>query len=264
MKRLSLALSAFLAAGAAAAAVPSVVHASGAVGGGGAYQPTGPNTALIEARKAIQVAEKDVVKIRQDMQKLKLRVQSKFETKDEWETAQKEMKAAEAADAAARKKAMAKLLAQPDYKAAKEKQVKADQQVAALEAQGDKADPKALAAAQQARIDAGLAIRKMETDAMENDTGVADAKEKLANAKKAWEALQDEVKQALDQDADYQAAQQQLTEAQANVTQMKQQLQQQQAQEAASRRAAAEAERASRRSTSGGGRSSSRGGAYGR
>ena len=92
---------------------------------------------------------------------------------------------------------------------------------------------------------------------MENDTGVADAKEKLSTAKKAWEALQDEVKQALDQDADYQAAQQQLTEAQANVEQMRLALRQQQAQEAASRRAAADAERASRRSGGGGG------GAYG-
>jgi chromosome segregation ATPase len=248
--------SAFLLAACAAAAVPSVARASGGAPGGYG-QPSGPNVALIEARKAIQLAEKDVVKIKADMQKLKLRVQSKYETKDEWESAQKDLKAAEAANDAAKKKAMAKLIARPDYKAAKEKQAKADQQVAALDAKGDKADPKALAAAQQARIDAGLAIRKMETDAMENDTGVADAKEKLSTAKKAWEALQDEVKQALDQDADYQAAQQQLTEAQANVEQMRLALRQQQAQEAASRRAAADAERASRRSGGGGG------GAYG-
>jgi hypothetical protein len=253
MKSPKLASAFLLAAGAAAVASLSSTAVAQYPGGYGAGQPTGPNPQLVEARKAIQAAEKEVTKIRADMQKLKLRVQSKFETKDEWEAAQKELKAAEAANEVAKKKAMAKLIARPDYKAAKDKQAKADQQVAALQAQGDKANVKQLEAAQQARIDAGLAIRKMETDAMENDTGVGDAKEKLATAKKSWEALQDEVKQALDQDADYQAAQQQLTEAQANVDQMRQQMKVQQAQEAASRRAAADAERASRRSTSGGG-----------
>jgi hypothetical protein len=246
--------SAFLLA-AGAAAVVALPSSAGAQypGGYGAGQPSGPNPQLIEARKQIQAAEKEVTKIRADMQKLKLRVQSKFETKDEWEAAQKELKAATDAEAVAKKKAMAKLIARPDYKAAKDKQVQADKQVAALEAQGDKANLKALEAAQQARIDAGLAIRKIETESLDGDPGVADAKEKLANAKKAWEALQDEVKQALDQDADYQAAQQQLTEAQANVDQMRQQMRAQQAQEAAARRQAAEAERASRRSSGGGG-----------
>ena len=245
--------SAFLLAAGAAAALPSVAYSSGAAPVGGYGGATGPNVQLIEARRAIQEAEKEVGRIRADMQKLKLRVQSKYETKDEWETAQKELKAAEAASNAAKKKAMAKLLARPDYKALKEKQAKADQQMAALQAQGDKANPKQLEAAQQARIDAGLAIRKMETEAIENDTGVADAKEKLATAKKSWDALQDEVKQALDQDEEYQAAQQQLTEAQANVEQMRLQMRQQQMQEAAARKAALDAERASRRSGGGGG-----------
>jgi septal ring factor EnvC (AmiA/AmiB activator) len=262
MKSLKLASAFLLAAGAAAVASLSSTAVAQYPGGYGAGQPTGPNPQLVEARKAIQAAEKEVTKIRADMQKLKLRVQSKFETKDEWEAAQKELKAAEAANEVAKKKAMAKLIARPDYKAAKDKQAKADQQVAALQAQGDKANVKQLEAAQQARIDAGLSIRKLETESMDNDPGVADAKEKLANAKKSWEALQDEVKQALDQDADYQAADQQLKEAQANVDQMRQQMRAQQAQEAAARRQAAEAERASRR-TSGGGGGGGRGG-YGR
>ena len=252
MKPLNLALTTLLAAGAAAVVcLPTPARAQYP---GGAYgQPSGPNPALVEARRAITLAEKEVARIRQDMTKLKARVQAKYETKDEWEEAQKNLKAAEAAHESARKRAMAKLIAQPDYKAAKEKQTKADQQTAALEAQGAKADLKALTAAQQARVDAGVAIRKFETDAMANDAKVGEAKEKLAEAKKAWEALQDELKQALEQDADYQAAQQQLTEAQANVANMKLQLQQQAAADAAARRAAADAERAARRSGAGGG-----------
>lgn len=250
MKSLKLILGAALTAGVAAAA-SSPAQAQYPPG-----QFGGPNTQLIEARKAIQAAEKDVVRIRQDMVKVKARVQSRYETKDEWEEAQKNLKAAQTASDGARRRAMAKLLADPNYKAAKAKLTKADQQLLAAQAAGG-SDIRKLEAAQQARIDAGLVIRKLETEAMANDPKVVEAKEKLAEAKQGWEALQDELKQVLEQDPEYQTAQQELEMAQANVLQMRQQLQQQQAQEAAARRAAAQAERASRR-TGGAGRSGGR------
>ena len=257
MKPLNFALSATLAASAAAL----LAAPSRAVAQYGTGYNSGPNTALMEQRKAIQAAEKDRAKIAQDIQRLKTRLQAKFETKDDWETAKTNLKAAETVNEAAKKKMMAKLLANPAYKAAKEKQAKADQQVAALEAQGDKASAKDLAAAQQARIDAGVTVRKMESDATENDPGVAEAKEKLADAKKAWQALQDELTQVLEQDPDYLQAKQELDAADANVKAMKLSLQQAAAQDAAARRQAAEAERQSRSNRSG---RSSRGGGYGR
>jgi hypothetical protein len=256
MKSLKLALSALLAAGTAAVvAMPSSARAQYGTN-------TGPNLQLIEARKAIQAAEKEVARIRKDMQNLKTRIQSKYETKDDWEAAKKNLKDAETANDAARKRVMAKLLTTPAYKAAKDKQIKADQKIADLDAQGDKANAKDREAAQQARIDAGLTLRKLENEAMDNDPKVAETKEKMADAKKQWEALQDEVKQAMEQDPEYQAAQQELQTAQANVTQMRQQLQVQQAQEAAARRQQMESERQSKRGASGGGRGSRRGGGY--
>jgi hypothetical protein len=245
MKRVTLALTTLLAAG-AAALVASPSSALAQYPGGGT---TGPNPQLVEAKKQIQLAEKDVVRIRQDMQKIKARIQSRYEGKDDWEEAQKNMKAAQAANDAAKKKAMAKLVGSPDYKAAKEKQTKSDAKVQELNAQGAKADAKALADAQQARIDSALVVRKLETDAMENDPGVLESKTKLAEAKKASEALEDELKQALEQDPDYQAAQQELTTAQANVATMKQSLAQQVTSERQARRAAMES---SRQSGSGG------------
>jgi len=262
MKRVTLALTALLAAGAAAlVASPSralAQYPGGYPGGGGA---TGPNPQLAEAKKQIQLAEKEVVRIKQDMQKIKTRISSRYEGKDDWEEAQKNMKAAQAANEAAKKKAMAKVIASPEYKAAKEKQVKADTQVQTLNAQGAKADPKALADAQQARIDSALVVRKLETDAMENDPGVIQSKTKLAEAKKASEALEDELKQALEQDPDYQAAEQELTTAQANVTQMKQSLAQQVTSERQAKRAAMESQRQSGSSSSG--RQGGIGGGYG-
>jgi hypothetical protein len=244
MKPVRLALTTLLAAGAAALVVPPTRALAQYPGGAG-----GPNTALQEARKNIQLAEKEVVRIRQDMAKIKARIQSRYEGKDDWDEAQKNLKAAQAAEEAAKKKAMAKLVASPEYKAAKEKQTKADAQLVTLNAQGGKADAKALAEAQQARIDSALIVRKLESDAMENDPKVVESKTKVAEAKKASEAMEDELKQALEQDPDYQSAQQELETAQANVTQMKQSL----AQQVASERQARRAQMESQRQTSGGG-----------
>ena len=252
MKRINLAMCALLAAGTAAVVLPSSAPAQ-YPGGYPGQQPTGPNPALIEARRQIQEAEKEVVRIRQDMQKIKARISSRYEGKEEWEESAKAVKAAESAHEVARKRAMAKLIASPDYKAAKAAQAKADAEVQKLTAQGAKADATALGAAQQARIDAALVVRKLETDTMENDPQVLAAKQKLAEAKKSREALDDELEQALGQDPDYQTAQQELEAAQANVAQMKAGLQQQVAAERQQRRAAQQAERQSRQGQRGAG-----------
>ena len=250
MKRVKLAMCALLAAGAAAVVLPSPAGAQ--YPGGFGQQPTGPNPAMVEARRQIQEAEKEVTRIRQDMVKIKARIGSRYEGKEEWEEATKSVKNAEAAHAAARKRAMAKLIASPSYKAAKEAETKADAEVQKLTAQGAKADPNAVGVAQQARIDAALAVRKLETDALDNDPQVMAAKQKLAEAKKSREALDDELEQALQQDPDYQTAQQDLEAAQANVQQMKQGLQQQMAADRQQRRAAQQAERQSRQGQRGG------------
>ena len=247
MKPVNLAMCAFLAAATAAVAA----RASSPRGLYPGQAQTGPNPALLESRKQIQEAEKQVVLIRQDMQKIKARIQSRYEGKEEWEESAKAVKAAEAAHEAARKRAMAKLLASPDYKAAKEAQAKADAQVQTLVAQGNKADPKAVGAAQQARIDASLVVRKLESEAMENDPQVLAAKTKVAEAKKSREALDDELEQALQQDPDYQAAEQELEAAQQQVAQLKQGFQQQAMAEREQRRQMQAQQRQSRSQRSG-------------
>jgi chromosome segregation ATPase len=219
----------------------------------------GPNSALTEQRRQIKDAEAEVTKIRADMNKMKNKVATKFEGKEEWETAKTNLKAAETAYEGARKKAMAKLYASPEYKAAKDKQLKAEQAIAAAAAPGSKATPKDLDKAQQDRLDAGLALRKLETDALAGDAKIAESKTKLDEAKKAWEALQDEVKEALKQDPDYLAAEQQLQTAQANVDQMKASLAQAAASEREQRRSQMESQRQSRQPQ----RSSGGGGGYG-
>ena len=253
MNTLKLALGAFLAAG-LSAAVPSASLAQ-YPGGAGA----GQNSALAEQRRQIKEADAEVARIQKELTKIKSRIQAKYETKEDWETAKNNLKAAETAYESARKKAVAKLYASPEYKAAKDKQLKAEQSMQELQGNA-KANPKDLEKAQADRLEAGIAVRNQETAALTSDPKVAEAKSKLDEAKKAWNALQDEVKEALKQDPEYLAGQEQLKAAQANSEQMKQAVAQAAAAERDARRAAAESQRNSRGSS--GGRSRS-GGAYG-
>jgi chromosome segregation ATPase len=253
MKAYRLALSAILAAG-LTAALPTSARAQ---------YPGGPNSALAEQRKQIKDAEADVAKIRGEMNKIKAKLAVKFEGKEDWETAKTNLKKAENEYEASRKKAMAKLYASPDYKAAKDKQLKAEQAITANQAGAAKADARALERAQQDRLDAGLALRKLETDALAADPKIAESKEKLAEAKNGWDALQDELKEALEQDPDYVAAKTEMEQAQAQVDQMKASLAQQAAAERESRRQQLEAQRQSRQPTRSGGGGYG-GGGYGR
>lgn len=256
MNRTKIALS-FLVAAGLSAAVPSAGRAQyGRPGAPG----VGPNSTLAPAKQQVKDAEAEVARIRGQMNKIKAKVQAKYEGKEEWETAQKNLKAAERANEEARKKALAKLSANAEYKVLKDKQIKAEQTIAAQQAAG-KNDSKELQKAQQDRIDAGMALRRMENDALQGDESVSAAKEKLAEAKKAWDALQDELKEALSQDPEYAQAEQELQTAQAAVQTAKDSLQQQAMAERQARRQQQEAERAAR--SRGTGRPGGYGGGYG-
>ena len=244
MNTLKFALGAIIAAGLSAALpAPAQAQYPGQPYGGN----SGANSALAQSRKQIKEAELEVTKIRSEMTKMKARVAQKFEGKEEWETAQKNLKAAESAHEQARKRALAKLYASPDYKAAKDKQLKSEQALQALQSSA-KPNEKDLAKAQTDRLEAGIALRKLETAALAEEPKVAETKEKLAEAKKAWEALKDELNEALAGDPEYLAAQDQLAQAQAMAEQMKMSLAQQAAADREARRAAAEGARGGARS----------------
>jgi chromosome segregation ATPase len=262
MKTLNLALGALLAAG-LSAALPASSHAQGRPGYPGYGGAAGQNSALAEQRKQLADANAEVGRLQKELNKIKAKVQAKYEAKDEWEAAKTNLKNAENAYESARKKAVAKLYASPDYKAAKDKQLKSEQTLQDLQG-NPKADQKALDKAIQDRQESGFAVRNMENAALSGDPAVSEAKTKLADAKKAWEALQDELKETLKQDPEYTAAQDQLTAAQQAADQMKQQIAASAAQEREARRAQLESERSSRSSGSGRTSRTPRGGGYGR
>jgi DNA repair exonuclease SbcCD ATPase subunit len=242
MKTLNLALSALLAAG-LSAALPSTSHAQ-ARGGYPGYGGNAQGSALAEQRKQLAEANAEVARLQKELAKIKAKLQAKYESKEEWETAKTNLKNAENAYESARKKAVAKLYASPDYKAAKEKQLKSEQTLQELQG-NPKADPKALDKAQQDRLTSGITVRNLESSALSGDPAVSEAKTKLADAKKAWEALQDELKEALKQDPEYTATEDQVTQAQANADQMKASLAQAAAAEREARRSQIESSRGS-------------------
>lgn len=266
MNSFKLALGAMLAAG-LSAAVPATTHAQypGQYGGqyGGYGAQGGQNSALAEQRRQVKEAELEVLRLRQDMSKMKSGIEARYETKEEWETAKANLKKAEDTYEQARKRALLKLYSTPEYKAAKDKQLKSEQAIQSIQASGRSNDA-ALEKAQSDRWDSGLALRNMETTALKGDPKIEELKAQVDEARKAWEALQDEVKEALAQDPEYLAAQQQLEQAQANVEQMKMALAQQAAADREARRAAAEAQRGSRGSRPSRGGGGGYGGGYGR
>jgi chromosome segregation ATPase len=251
----SLAFAALLTGG-LAAALPSPATAQYP----GQEGRTGPDPALQEAQRQLKEAKAGVSKVRGDMSKIKTRFASRYEGKSEWEDAQKAYKKAEAEYNAANKKALQKLQNSKEYKALKEKQAKADAQVTELQDK-PKVDKKVLDKALQDRTDAAIAVRKMETALVKDDATLTAAKEKLDDAKKTWEALQEEMDEAVKQDPEYQALEAELEAAQANVEQVEMGIKQQQMAAREARRAAQESERQSRSSGRSGRRSG--GGGYG-
>ena len=240
--------------GGMAAVLPTV--ASAQYPGTGA--PRGPDPAMVEAKKQLKLAEAEVARVRGDMGKIKSRFAARYEGKTEWEEAQKNLKKAEASFAAANKKALNKLQQSKEYQALKEKQLKADEQVTAMQGKA-KVDKKLLDKALQDRTDAAIQMRKLEAQLVQDDPALTAAKDKLAEAKKTWEALQEELDEAVKQDPDYQAREAEMETVQATVEQVKASIQQQQLAVREARRQQQEAERQSRQ----GSRSGRSGGGYG-
>lgn len=249
LKRFALAA---LLAGSAAAVLPTAAHAQYPGG------PGGPDPAIAEAKKQLKAAEAEVIRVRGDLAKIKTRFAARYEGKTEWEEAQKNLKKAEAAHTAANKKALNKLHQSKEYQALKEKQAKADEQVTSMQGKA-KVDKKLLDKALQDRTDAALQMRKLEAQLVQEDPALTASKEKLAEAKKTWEALQEELTEAVKQDPDYQALELEMETAQAAVDQQKMAMQQQQLAIREARRQQQESERQSRQSS----RPGRKGGGYG-
>jgi chromosome segregation ATPase len=193
----------------------------------GSSGSSGPDPALVQARKEIQLANEDVVKAQKDLNKIRTRVAATFETKDEWKAAKDALKQAQTEYDKIKKANLAAMKAKPEYKALLAKRDAAQAVFDAASAGGDtekKITDEELNKATDDRQKSALGLRKMEEDSLENDSAYIAARDKLKDAKEAWDALQTQVTDAMKSDPEYAAVQQALDQAKDRVKQLRQQL----------------------------------------
>ncbi len=184
-----------------------------------------PLSPLAASRKAVADAQAAVYAVRANIAQIHARVASTFESRDDWIAAKKALSDAQAHYDSALKPVMAALQVNPDYqklatsrKAAQAKLEELKSEPRAASSEDQKAQDDQLSEAAGEVLNDGFAMNKMESDARDADGNLGTAKEELADAKKAMDALQAQVTAVLQVDPEYIAAQQQLTTAQQQLT----------------------------------------------
>lgn len=172
-----------------------------------------------QAAKALSDARAADAKAREAVDAIRHRVEARFETRREWKTAHEAVDNAHVEYDNLLAKTLEQVRKTPEYK---ENLVKRDKAQAVIDA-GSKSqvstndDVKVTSEdvnqAQQDRIAAVLAMKKMEREGEQNDARLIAARQKVKDAEAAWDALQPQVDEAMKQDPAYPAAQQALDQA---------------------------------------------------
>lgn len=209
-------------------------------------------TASREARKRQQDAQIEFNRRNATVKAIESRIRSAFEQRDEWIKGQADLKAAQAALEAAKKPVLAKLTAKPEYKKAIEAREKADAERESL--RNSRATDKLYAAAQKA-IDANFAVVQLENEALAADPNVQQAQKQLSAAESLVSALNQQLQQELETNAEWVEAKKLAEEQQLLLAQATKDMQDATKREADQIRSQQESARQQRRSSS-----SSRGG----
>ena len=234
-----------------AVAVGSATLASSAMA-----QAQPKNTALQDAQKRITEQQQKVNELKGEQKKIKDKLATQFESKEEFKNTSANFKKAKAEYDAARKAAVTKAQAKPEYKQlAKDKEALQTKYSAAVAAR----DTDNIAKLGSDVTAKSIAMKKMETDAMDQDEKAVAAKEKYDAAQKEMKSLDDEVEANLQTDPDYAAIQQQVVQAETELKTQRDALEQQRKSEAQAHAAQSKA-RSAPKTTSGSSRRG--GGAY--
>jgi chromosome segregation ATPase len=185
-----------------------------------AAQVPAKNQALLDARKRITEAQAAVTELKTEQTRIKEKRRAELETKEEWRNTVAKHKKAKAAYEAARKTALETMKAKPEYKQLIKDRDALQKKQEDLHKQRD-ADPTAIAKTGTDLATKGIALKKMESESMERDEKALEAKEAFEAAEKEMKALDDEVEGGLVSDPDYAALQQQIEQAELQLTQAK-------------------------------------------
>lgn len=186
--------------------------------------PPRPNP-LAGPQKAVNEARAEVEKAKLAMFPIRKRVEAQFEVKPEFKAAKDAMAKSKADYELQAQKLTASLQKTPDYKAQVEKRDKAQlvldnaSKPTPIGSDAPKISDEEVNAASKDRADAGLAIKKMETDATNSDPTYLSLKQKYNAAKSDWDALAVQIDDAMKLDPSYPDAKRNLDSAEMRLQQ---------------------------------------------
>jgi hypothetical protein len=176
---------------------------------------------LNESRKKVTDAQTALNTLKEDQKRIRDKKRSELEVKEEFKSVVANQKKAKSNYDAAKKTAMAAVQTKPEYKQAVKDKAELQEKYNAILQQGAKADPDVIAKAGSQVSVKSLAIKKMETQGVDDDPKVQDAKDALDIADKDMKALDEEVDAVLTTDPEYTALLTQIEQAELAVAQAK-------------------------------------------
>jgi chromosome segregation ATPase len=192
---------------------------------------TQQNSQSQQAGKQVAKAQADVNKLQADLSKLRAKVRVQVLQKPEWATVVNEKKAAEATLDQARKVALNTVKNKSEYKQLQAERDAAQQVVAQFNQGGSQVTQADFDKASTAVVNNGFAMKKMEQEALKDDTKYAEANTQLEAANAKMKEVDSQVEVALKDDQEYQNASKQLEQAKTALDTAKKQLAQARQQE---------------------------------
>jgi hypothetical protein len=178
--------------------------------------PPVDRTQSAEARKKAQAAQLEVIKAQGALTQVVTKMRTDFEAGSDWQTAQTALKTAQAEYDAARKPIVDAMKKRADYQKAETEKAKAEQELAELRANGTIGEP--VLKAINRRADALADMTKIETDLMNAEPKVGEARKKLADATAEVAQLKKQFDTSIQGDTGWQEAKKAVDTAQEQVT----------------------------------------------
>ena len=182
------------------------------------------NSATAQAGKQVNEARQSVAKVEQQIARIKTRVRAQLLAKPEFASVNAEYTKANSAVEMARKQALNALHNKPEYQKLQKERADAQAKVDSSNSGGQQVTDAELQQANDTVFKDGIALKKMETQALADDAKYQDAKVKADAAKSKVDAVDSQVNEALKNDTDYQQLTQQLDQAKQQLEQARQSL----------------------------------------
>jgi chromosome segregation ATPase len=195
--------------------------------GGQTAQPATPSPQQVQLatdQAALTTAQSDYTKALEALTTATNKLRLAFEQTSDWIAAKKQLTDAQGAMTDARKPVLAELAGNSEYATALDARNKAQADLDAVRSNPQDATPEALTPLAAALMEANSKVSKLENDALNANPNYTAAKDSVASAQAAVNALKTKFQESLASDADWKAAKdasdaahQTLVDAQAKV-----------------------------------------------